>query len=258
MATTTTTATKQDDTPSLHLHTYFRSSCSARLRIALRLKRLPHTSTPVHLLRAEQTSASYLALNPSGTVPTLTHTITHAHTSPIRTTTNNNPFPAHTITITQSIAALEYLEEAFPSTRRLLPPPASPAARAAVRTLVGIIACDIQPLTNSKPIKAVNALGHDGQAWARDWTERGLDAFEAALARTQDPAAGGRFSVGEEVTLADVCLVPAVWAARRWGCAVERWPRVMGVVGWMEGLEEVRAAHWRRQEDTPEEFRGEE
>lgn len=237
MITTNTSSAPQDSSPrpTLHLHTYFRSSCSARLRIALALKHLAHTSSYVHLLRDEQTAPTYTALNPSGTVPTLTHTL-----------------PSGTaVTVTQSVAALEYLDEAFPRAGPALLPPDA-VARAAVRTLVNIVACDIQPLTNSKPMKAINAMGQDGAAWNRTWTTRGLDAFEKVLERVQTDE---RFCVGEAVTLADVCLVPAVWGAERWGCDLERWPRVAGVVGWMAGLEEVRGAHWKAQDDTPEEFR---
>ncbi|KKY20237.1 putative maleylacetoacetate isomerase [Diplodia seriata] len=163
--TTGTTTGTSDASPSLHLHTYFRSSCSGRLRIALHLKQLPFTTTAVHLLKGEQSSAAYRALNPSGTVPTLTHTLS----------------PNRTIAITQSTAALEYLDEAFPAAGPALFPKDDVERRAHVRTLVAIVACDTQPLTNSAPIKAVDKH--------------------------------------------------------------------------MESLEAVKAAHWRRQEDTPEEFR---
>lgn len=182
-------------TDILHLHTYFRSSCSGRLRIALHLKHLPHTTAAVHLLRNEQSDPSYTSLNPSGTVPTLTHTT-----------------PSRTTTIPQSIAALEYLDEAFPDTRALYPPASDPAGRAAVRTLVNIIACDVQPLTNSKTMKAINGMpGGDGAEWSREWTTRGLDAFEGALGKVQGEKEREKMCVpGFGVSAADVCLVPAV------------------------------------------------
>ncbi|OJD31729.1 maleylacetoacetate isomerase [Diplodia corticola] len=254
MATTTTTTSSSSSPPSstLHLHTYFRSSCSARLRIALRLKRLPHTTTPVHLLRREQTLPAYKSLNPSGTVPTLTHTIVN-HSPPTAQ-------PPKTVTITQSTAALEYLDEAFPDAGPALfsgGEEGDAESRAHVRTLVAMVACDTQPLTNSAAIKAVEGLGGDGREWARAWTVRGLDAVEAYLGRTMvgGEEGGARWCVGRGVSAADVCLVPAVWAAQRWECDLERWPRIMSVFRHMETLEEVKAAHWRRQEDTPEEFR---
>ncbi|KAH7053191.1 maleylacetoacetate isomerase maia [Macrophomina phaseolina] len=241
--------------PSLHLHTYFRSSCSARLRLALHLKHLPFTTTAIHLLRNEQSAPTYTALNPSASVPTLTHTVATTTTS--SPTSTDKPAPT-TVTIPQSIPALEYLDEAFPHTRALYPPPTQPAQRALVRTLVSVIACDVQPLTNARTMKAVNAVGGEGQAWAREWTVRGLDAFERIL----EGVGGGEEREGKAVCVpdvglsaADVCLVPAVWAAQRWGCDLERWPRIMAVVRYMEGLPEVKAAHWRRQDDTPEEFR---
>ena len=191
--TTTTSNPQEQQQPTLHLHTYFRSSCSARLRIALRLKHLPFTATPVHLLRGEQTSPIYTSLNPSGTVPTLTH--------------NDDD---KKVTITQSVPALEYLDEAFPHTRPLYP--ADPALRAAVRTLVSVVACDVQPLTNAKTMKAVNALeGGDGAAWSREWTTRGLDAFERMLGKVQGEEDEATVCVPEVgVSAADVCLVPAV------------------------------------------------
>lgn len=221
------------DTPQFHINTYFRSSCSGRLRIALNLKSLSYKCSYTNLLKDEQTSASHLSLNPSGSVPVLT---------PLKT---DNAWP-----ITQSVAGLEYLEEAFPDRRPLLPPGDKLVARAQVRTLVNIIACDTQPVTNRHIMLAVGKLGKNGPEWSREYMTRGLKAYEETAKRT-----AGEFSVGDEITMADVVLVPAVWGAERFGVDLEKLPTVKRIYETMSREEAVVKAHWRRQEDTPEEFR---
>ncbi|KAK2811212.1 hypothetical protein FQN50_002309 [Emmonsiellopsis sp. PD_5] len=232
--------------PSLTLHTYFRSSCSGRLRIALALKNLPYTTHPVNLLSGAQHTPAHLSLNPSGTVPVLT-----------ATTTNPTTGTEETLTITQSIAALEYLEE-LTDTIPLLPPRTEIDKRARIRTLVNILACDVQPVTNLKIQKRVKALGGDNTAWARELMVEGFTAVEAILAGSTTAGTGtaGKYCVGDEVSLADVCLVPAVWAGERVGVEFDKFPCVKRVFGEMEGLEGVKVAHWMRQGDTPVELRG--
>ncbi|PYH86063.1 Maleylacetoacetate isomerase [Aspergillus uvarum CBS 121591] len=229
--------------PEITLYTYFRSSCSARLRIALHLKSLPYTPIPLNLLEGAQQSPENLARNPSGTVPTLL-----ISPSPGSPTADHTADP---IKITQSLAALEYLDEAFPATYPLLP--RDPAKRALVRTLAQIIACDVQPVTNLRILKRVAPLGVDRAAWSRELIVDGLRAYETLIAGA---GVSGRFSVGDEVTVADVCLVPAVWGAERVGVDVAGlFPVVARVVERLEGLEAVRRAHWARQGDTPAELR---
>lgn len=226
---------------SFDLHTYFRSSCAGRLRIALSLKQIPHKTHFINLLKGEQHSASHKSLNPTGTVPVLV-----AHY-----------VDGHTLTIGQSVAALEFLEECDPPTttgqpaRKLLPDAKEVEARAQVRALVNIIANDVQPVTNLRIQKRVKALDGDATAWARELARDGLEAFEKTAARS-----AGTFCVGDEITLADVCLVPAVWAAERVGVDVAEFPVVKRVFERMLEEEAVQKAHWKRQEDTPEELRG--
>jgi maleylacetoacetate isomerase len=221
-----------------HLHSYFRSSCSARLRIACNLKQVPLTYSYINLLSNDQSSASYTKINPSKSVPTLT---LHPNSDG-----PSGPFES----ITQSLAALEYLEEALPDRYPLLPPLNNQIARAQVRTLANIIACDVQPVTNLRILTRVRALGGDGASWAKDWMTDGLLAYETIASST-----AGKFSVGDEVTLADVCLVPAVWGAQRWGVDLNQMPVLMRVYENMSKIEEVDRAHWQRQEDTPEALR---
>ncbi|RAK72023.1 maleylacetoacetate isomerase MaiA [Aspergillus fijiensis CBS 313.89] len=230
--------------PEITLYTYFRSSCSARLRIALYLKSLPYTPVYLNLLDGAQRSPDNLARNPSGTVPTLL----------IAPSPGSAPADDHiqdTIKITQSLAALEYLDEAFPDTYPLLP--RDPAKRALARTLAQIIACDVQPVTNLKVLKRVAPLGVDRAEWSRGVIVDGLRAYETII---KEEGVGGAYSVGDEVTVADVCLVPAVWGAERVGVDVAgAFPVVAGVVERLEGLDAVRWAHWARQGDTPADLR---
>lgn len=220
------------------LHTYFRSSCSARLRIALNLKSIPYKSVPVNLLKGQQSSESHLILNPLGLVPVL---VVHNNQSSASTSTS--------FAIPQSVSALEYLEETHPEPP-LLPSLSEAQGRATVRTLVNIIACDVQPVTNLRIQQRVRALGGDSAAWSKELVEAGFRAYETITAKS-----AGVFSVGDRITMADVCLVPACWAAERVGVDVGSYPTIKRVVERMEEEEAVKKAHWRRQVDTPDEFK---
>jgi maleylacetoacetate isomerase len=216
------------------LHTYFRSSCSARLRIALNLKQIPYTSKPVNLLKSEQSKEPYASINPSHLVPSL-QVFSGLDSGLI---------------ITQSVAALEYLEERYPELTPLLPPSEEPMARAHVRALVGIIACDLQPVTNLRILNRIGSLDGDKAAWARDLMAEGLRAYERLVVKQ-----AGRFSYGDFITMADVCLIPAVWGALRFGVEMGEFPVVMRIFEEMSGEEAVAKAHWSKQVDTPLELR---
>ncbi|KAJ5773156.1 hypothetical protein N7457_008052 [Penicillium paradoxum] len=216
------------------LYTYFRSSCSARLRIALHLKEIPFKSVHVNLLKGEQSTPAHLAINPSGTVPALVI-----------------QRESKSVTITQSLAALEYLAEAFPEKGpALLPPASDPETRAIVRTLSDIISCDIQPVTNLRILKRVGPLGVDRAVWSKDLMEDGFRAYEALVKGT-----AGKFSVGDSITIADICLIPAAWGAQRFDVDLEQFPVTNAIVKNLELEEAVKKGHWRAQDDTPEEFR---
>ena len=135
------------------LHTYYRSSCSARLRIALATKNIEYKPIYVNIKDGFHLHPEYTAINASRTVPTL-------HLGALK--------------ITQSIAALELLEEAFPHSKHMLPPPSDPAGRAQVRALVNIIASDVQPPTNMKVLKRIGALGQDTRAVGAGLHGRGV------------------------------------------------------------------------------------
>lgn len=219
--------------PEFLLHTYYRSSCSGRLRIALNLKGIGAEYAHVLLYKDQQHSSQHMELNPSGSVPALTHLVGDGHTFPI----------------TQSVAALEYLDEIYPTQQPLLPPPSQPLERAKVRTLVNIITNDVQPITNRRITKAVAELGADPIQWSKLYMTRGLQAYETIAAKS-----AGRYSVGDEVTMADVCLIPAVWAAEKHDVELEKLPTAMRVYQALSELEAVQRAHWSVQKDTPEDM----
>ncbi|KAF8210795.1 glutathione S-transferase [Mycena galopus ATCC 62051] len=201
----------------MRLYTFYRSSSSGRLRIALAYKQIPHRKITLNLSSQAQHDPTYSALNPSRTVPCLIHT----------------PLASDQLVIGQSIAALEYLEE-----------------RAAVRQLVSIVACDTQPLINRKIAEAVGVLGGSKEEWAKEHTTRGLLAFEAVLKGT-----AGRHCVGDEVSLADVVLVPMVWNAEAYGVDFGEMGVLKGCYERCMQLQAFIGAHWSVQEDCPEELR---
>ncbi len=178
------------------LYTYWRSSAAFRARIALNVKGVAYTPQFVHLLRegGEQHTPAYRAVNPQGRVPTLVH--------------NGN-------VIVQSMAILEYLEEVFPEPPLL---PRDAAGRARVRSIAQIIVSDVQPLQNTSVTQYLHdVLRLDAAArtaWLKEWITRGMSAVEKLLA--ESPATG-RFCHGDTPTLADCCVFPQVYSARRFG-----------------------------------------
>ncbi|KAM0367479.1 hypothetical protein ACHAO7_008017 [Fusarium culmorum] len=212
------------------LYTYFRSSCSARLRIAMNVKSIKYDLTPVNLLKNEQISDTHKALNPSGSVPVL-----------IPPTSGSKPFR-----IGQSVAALEYLEEKHPE-HPLLPPLSDLEARANVRTLVDIICMDVQPVTNLRIMRRVRELGGNAEEWNCKLMTDGLRAYEEIAKDT-----AGKCSVGDELTMADVCLMPALWNADRFGVNLSAFPTVQRIAENLKDHPAVVKAHYQNQPDTPD------
>ena len=188
----------------MELYNYYRSSASFRVRIALALKGLDYTYKPVHLARNEQFNESYAAVSAARLVPLFTD-------------------GDHTLT--QSLAICEYLEETHPEPPLL---PADAAGRARVRALALDIACEIHPLNNLRVlrylVRELMVSEDDKNRWYRHWVETGLEVVERQLA-----ARPARFCHGDAPTLADVCLVPQIFNARRFDCRLDHVPQVMRV-----------------------------
>jgi len=188
----------------MELFNYFRSSASYRVRIALALKGLNYDYQSVHLVRQEQLQEPYAALAPSRLVPTLVD---------------------DGVTLTQSLAIIEYLDETHPE-----PPlmPADAKGRARVRSLAMDIACEIHPLNNLRVLKyltqSLQVSEDDKNRWYRHWVETGLEAVERRL--EQAPSA---YCHGDAPTLADCTLVPQIFNARRFDCRLDHVPQVMRV-----------------------------
>ncbi|KAM0414702.1 hypothetical protein ACHAPT_013441 [Fusarium lateritium] len=211
------------------------SDCSGRLRIALNLKGLEYETVTVSLRHKQNDDPQYLDINPSRTVPTLTIKLSQG---------SDQQEP---VKWTQSIAALEFLDEAFPNTRQLLPPTHRPIDRARVRSLVNIVATDIHPLTTHRvgreivarfscPESKLAEASGNGE-WDRYWIGRGLAAYEEAVQET-----AGKYSVGDEITLADVCLVPELWTAERLGVPISKYPTVFKIYGALSLVTQIKGA----------------
>jgi maleylpyruvate isomerase len=213
----------------MKLYTYFRSSAAYRVRIALNLKALGYDAIPVHLLRdgGEQRQAEYMRINPSGLVPT---------------------FQDDYITLTQSMAILEYLEDEYPQVPLL---PKDAAGRARVRELAQIIGCDIHPVNNLRVMRyLVDELGVSPEAkaqWTRHWLLSGLDVLEKHLAR--DPSAGP-LCHGYLPTIADCFLVPQVFNAQRQGVDIAAYPNIARINAACIALPAFSAAHPANQPDA--------
>jgi maleylacetoacetate isomerase len=218
---------RQNTVSTYHLYNRSGSSCARRVRIALSLKRVPNVR--IHDVDKYSRTAigtkEYLAINPSGAVPTLIHETT----SPGHSTKQR-------FVLTQSTAILEYLDELFPLTYPLLPHVSKPEEKARVKELVAIVTQDMFPFANRKNgmrLREVAGATEDGQ---REFIQRalkeGFDAYETMVGKY-----GGRYSVGDTVSMADVCLVPQVLQAQLWGLYVigcERWPLIRNVI-WQLG-----------------------
>ena len=210
------------------LHGYFRSSAAYRVRIALNLKGLEHDQVSVHLRKGEQRAASFLALNPQGMVPALAD---------------------GDAMLTQSPAILEYLDEAYPETPRLLPD--GPVDRARVRALAAAVACDIHPLNNLRVLKYIQGpLGCTQEAmiaWYNHWIVEGFMALEAMLA---GDSRTGRFCHGDSPGLADICLVPQVFNSARHALDLAPYPTILRIAEACGELEAFQTAHPSRQPDS--------
>ena len=209
----------------MDLYTYYRSSSSYRVRIALALKGLDYRALPVNLIRdgGEQRQPAYLAVNPQGRLPAL------------RTDEGE--------LLIQSPAILEYLEERYPEPPLL---PRGLKARARHRAVAALIGCDIHPLHNASVINRLRSLGFDEpqvQAWIATWVRAGLQAVEALIGEE-----GYCFG---ELGMADIYLLPQLYSARRFQVGLDDLPRILRVEALALGHPAFRQAHPDVQPDTP-------
>ncbi|MEK6425188.1 MAG: maleylacetoacetate isomerase [Burkholderia gladioli] len=213
----------------MKLYSYFRSSASYRVRIALHLKGLPFDYRAVHMLRGggEQLQDAYRALSPDALVPTLVDGDT---------------------TLQQSLAIIEYLDETVPEPPLL---PCSPADRAHVRAIALQIACEIHPLDNLRVLRYLKrTLGvpEDAKnAWYRHWIEQGFATLETRLA---GDSRTGKLSYGDTPTLADLCLIPQIYNARRFEVDLSPYPTLARIHAHAMTLEAFRAAAPEAQPDA--------
>jgi maleylpyruvate isomerase len=207
------------------LYNYALSSASYRVRIALALKGLQVNSVTLDLRAGEQRLEKYLQLNSQGFVPALSLD--------------------DGAVLTQSVAIIEYLDEMHPHPPLL---PQAPLARARVRALTQAIICDVHPLNNLRVLRYLeHELHHDKaerDTWYRHWVELGFRALERWLIRD---GATGRFCHGDAPSIADVCLVPQVFNARRFGVDLTPYPRIVGIDATCREMNEFKSAAPDRQ-----------
>ncbi len=196
----------------MKLYSYFRSSASCRVRIALNLKGLAYDTVPVHLIKngGEQYAPEYRKLHANALVPAL-----------IDDATGNSAV------LTQSLAIIEYLEEVYPAPSLL---PTSAIDRAYIRSLALSIACEIHPLNNLRVLRyltqTLRVNEEDKNAWYRYWVEQGLNAVETILA---NDVRVGSFCYRDTPTLADCFLVPQIFNAQRFNCDLSAMPTIMRI-----------------------------
>lgn len=208
----------------IRLFDYHRSSASYRVRIALNLKGIDHERVPVNLLENAQREEAYRMFNPQGFVPML---------------------EADGIRLTQSLAIIDFLDSRWPEPALL---PAGSAERAHVLALALTVACDIHPLNNLRVLKYLSGPLDQPQeardAWYRHWVAEGLAALEA-LARPR----AGLFAFGDSPSLADICLVPQLYNARRFGVPLDDYPTLVAADATANSLEAFAMAHPDRCQD---------
>ncbi|MED6255516.1 Glutathione S-transferase zeta-1 [Ataeniobius toweri] len=203
------------------LHGYFRSSCSWRVRIAFALKGIEYNHVAVNLIKdgGQQFTEQYKTLNPMQQVPAVEIDGT---------------------TLFQSLAVIQYIDETRPGPRLL---PVDPKARAQVRMISDLVASGIQPLQN---VYVLQKIGAEKLPWTQHFINRGFQALETILKQTS-----GKYCVGDEISMADICLVPQVYNAQRYNVDVSQYPTIKRINETLLEIEAFKLSHPSRQPDTP-------
>ena len=210
----------------MKLYDYWRSSCAYRLRIALNIKGIVPEREFINLLVGEQHDIEYKALNPLESVPMLED---------------------NSAKIYQSLAAIEYLEERYPEPPLL---PRDSPGRARVRSLAFTIACDIHPLNNLRVLQYIESEIGIGEKqridWYKHWITKGFEGIEKILEQN----ASSPYCHGGNPTIADICLVPQIFNAKRFACDLEPFPNILRIYGNCEDLTFFADAHPENQPDA--------
>ncbi|MDA9433570.1 maleylacetoacetate isomerase [Bradyrhizobium sp. CCBAU 51627] len=207
------------------LYGYFRSTAAYRVRIALGLKGFDPVSRFVHLRKGEQSEPAYRTINPAGLVPYWIEGDLH---------------------LAQSLAIIEYLDEMHPQPPLL---PKTPAGRAIAREISLVVCCDIHPIGNLRVLNRLTEMGVDETLrarWSQYWIEAGFEAIERRL----EQLGAGPFSFGEEPTLADICIVPQIFNARRFGVDLSPYPRILAIETSASKMEAFARSEPGRQPDA--------
>ncbi|XP_029349637.1 maleylacetoacetate isomerase isoform X2 [Echeneis naucrates] len=235
MTPLTTSQIKVNATTTMHmslvclakpvLYGYFRSSCSWRVRIAFALKGVEYDQVPVNLIKdgGQQLTEQYKTRNPMQQVPAV---------------------EVDGVTLSQSLAVIQYIDETRPGPRLL---PADPKKRAQVRMISDLIASGIQPLQN---LYVIQKIGAEKVQWAQHFIDRGFQALESILKQTS-----GKYCVGDEISMADICLVPQVYNAERFKVDVGQYPTIKRLNQTLLEIEAFKVSHPSCQPDTPAELR---
>ena len=208
----------------MRLYSYWRSTPSYRVRIALNLKGLKYETVPVDLVKGAQHEPEFRGISPIGGVPAL------------------EVGPGQVLT--QSMAILEWLDETYPDPALL---PSEALERARIKAAALLIACDIHPVNNLKVVNKIKAMGHsqdEATAWMNDWMAQGFQAYQALL------PADTAFSFGDTPSIADLCLVPQLYNAHRWGCDLAPFKRLTEIEARCLALDAFAAARPEVQPDA--------
>lgn len=212
----------------IQLYSYFRSSTAYRVRIALNLKGLVYETVPVNLVKGEQSASTYKGVNPMEAVPTLVH---------------------DGFTLSQSLAIMEYLDDIAPQPPLIY---GTPQEKSRIRQLASLIATDIHPLTNLRVLKHISAtFGADDAAkneWYGRWARQGMLAFEELLRKN---GSSGDYCVGDQVSMADLCLIPQMYNMRRYKLQLDDLPLCRRIEENCLEQESFRLASPELQPDAP-------
>jgi maleylacetoacetate isomerase len=209
----------------MKLYSFFRSSAAYRVRLALSIKGVEHETITLNLPQGEHRAPDFVALNPHRTIPVIDD---------------------DGVVLMQSLAIIEYLDARYPEPRLI---PQDPLKRARVQAFAQVIACEIHPLNNLRVLRHLRSeLGLDEErvsAWVRHWIGESFVSLEALLSES-----AGRYCFGDELTLADVCLVPQMYNARRFGCDLTPFPSIVRVTEALRALPEFARAAPELQPDA--------